>query len=79
MKKILLLLTSVILGFFAFTQKYSKVKIYTDASGLQLLANNGLPVDHGIWKDNTFFISDFSEDEIEKIQQLGFHSHFEQG
>jgi carboxypeptidase T len=74
MKKILLLLTSVILGFSAFTQKYSKVKIYTDASGLQLLANNGLPVDHGVWKDNTFFISDFSEDEIERIQQLGFQT-----
>ena len=41
-------------------QKYSRVKIYTDANGLKQLAELGVAVDHGECKKNTFFISDFS-------------------
>ncbi len=55
----------------AFAQKYSKVKIYTDAAGLEKLASMGVPVDHGIRKMNTFLISDFSEYEILAIDASG--------
>ncbi|MDX2360983.1 MAG: M14 family zinc carboxypeptidase [Crocinitomicaceae bacterium] len=55
-----------------FSQQYSKVKIYTDSDGLQTLAELGVPVDHGIRKQNTFLISDFSEQEIEIIASNGF-------
>jgi len=57
---------------FSYAQEYSKVKIYTDSEGLQKLAELGVPVDHGIRKKNTFFISDFSKQEIEIIAGNGF-------
>lgn len=54
------------------TLKYSKVKIHTDSQGLQQLAELGLAVDHGEYKEGTFLISDFSEDEIQVMEQNGF-------
>lgn len=56
----------------AFAQTYSKIKIYTDASGLQKLAELGVPVDHGELKRGYSFTSDFSADEIEIIASNGF-------
>ena len=56
----------------AFSQQYSKVKIYADSEGLQKLAELGVPVDHGTRKLNTFLISDFSEQEIDLIASNGF-------
>lgn len=53
-------------------QKYSKVKIFTDSQGLGQLASLGVAVDHGISKENTFFISDFSEYEIGIMAANGF-------
>lgn len=55
-----------------FSQTYSKVKIFTDATGLQQLAELGLPVDHGETKTGVFFISDFSESDIAIMQANGF-------
>lgn len=56
---------------FSFSQKYSKVKIYANNAELAQLAQMGLPVDHGTRKMNTFFICDFSEEEILIIDQSG--------
>jgi len=53
-------------------QTYSKVKIYTDAAGLQTLAELGLAVDHGDWKHETFFIGDFSESDLEILAASTF-------
>ncbi len=53
-------------------QQYSKVKIFTNGYGLQHLAELGVAVDHGIVKENTFFISDFSDQEIQVIKQAGY-------
>ena len=53
---------------FSQTQNYSKVKIYTTNEGLLKLAELGLPVDHGTRKFNTFLITDFSEDQIQVLQ-----------
>jgi hypothetical protein len=78
MKKIYLLLFSVLLTIYGFnqdleTEKYSRVKIIIDGhQDLYKLANNGLAVDHGEYKNGTWFISDFSEREIQKITDLGF-------
>lgn len=52
--------------------KYSKVKIHTDAAGLQQLAELGLPVDHGEYKPGYFLISDFSENDLQVMDQHGF-------
>jgi PKD repeat protein len=69
--------TSLFLCFFAigsvaFSQDYSRVKIFANAEELNQLRNLGVTVDHGTYKENTFFISDFSAQEIQIMQQYGF-------
>lgn len=49
---------------------YARVKVFADAQGLQLLAANGVTIDHGITKEGVFFISDFSAAEIQTIASL---------
>lgn len=56
----------------AYAQKYSRAKIFTDSDGLQTLAEKGIAVDHGEYKKGTFFISDFSDAEIQSIRDEGF-------
>ena len=51
---------------------YSKIKIYINSEGLQRLAELGLPIDHGEWKKDYSFTSDFSAEEIEVIASNGF-------
>jgi len=74
--KITIVLSFILALFFiqntALAQTYSKVKIYTDDAGLKRLSELGIPVDHGTYKQNTFFISDYSDAEIAKMQQNGF-------
>lgn len=71
MKKLLLIaLLSCSTG--AFAQQYSRAKILTDPRGLQTLAELGIAVDHGSIKRETFFISDFSDVEIQQIKNAGF-------
>lgn len=71
MKRLLLLIIAIA-PTFAFSQKYSKVKVYADQQGLQQLAELGVPVDHGERKQGTFLISDFSEYDIQIMQDNGF-------
>jgi len=54
------------------TEKYSRVKIYTDEIGIIQLAQAGLTLDHGDMKKGFWFISDFSETEIAIIKEKGF-------
>ena len=73
MKLFSTLIAVVGLSFFSMAQhKYSKVKILTDSEGLGQLASLGVAVDHGVSKKNTFFISDFSDYEIQIMQDNGF-------
>lgn len=70
-KKFLLLLVAF-LGSFSFAQEYSRVKVNADAEELLHLSNLGVTVDHGTYKQNTFFISDFSAREIQIMEENGF-------
>lgn len=70
--KTVLLSFILLFGAFSFAQKYSKVKILTDNQGLKTLGDLGVAIDHGIHKDNVFFISDFSEAEIQIMDDYGF-------
>lgn len=72
MKKLTSILALICLSA-GYSQDYSKVKIYTDSKGLQELAELGVAIDHGTYKENTFFISDFSAEEIQIMQANGFH------
>ncbi len=75
MKKLILNISMLILSDILFSQqeKYSRVKIFTDNSGLKKLAGAGVPIDHGNYKKGFFFESDFSASEINKIQSLGLN------
>ena len=60
-----------------FSQKnevFYKIKInYSSLEELINLANNGVNIDHGFHKKNHFYISDFSETELDKIKSLNFN------
>ncbi|WP_300665630.1 M14 family zinc carboxypeptidase [Fluviicola sp.] len=70
--KTTLLLFSLLISYWGLSQNYSRAKVFTDSKGLQTLAELGIAVDHGTVKRETFFISDFSDDEINQIREAGF-------
>ena len=76
MNHIRLLIFCAFFPFLCFSQKnekFHKVKInYSSADDLMKLASQGVCIDHGLHKKNHFFISDFSESEIEKMLSLNF-------
>ena len=61
----------------SFSQKkntFHKAKInYSSSKDLNILEENGISVEHGIHKKNYFLISDFSENELETIKNLGLN------
>ena len=64
--------------FFAFTwtlnaQDYSRLKVFVNEAQLYKLGNLGVAVDHGIRKEGTFFISDFSRSERTIMDQYEFN------
>jgi len=50
--------------------QYKRVKIWGDQSKIQELSENGIAVDHGLVKKDTWFIGEFSETELNLIQSL---------
>jgi len=56
----------------SFAQEHSRAKIFTNSDGLQHLAEMGIGIDHGKIKRDTYFISDFSAQEIQQIRDAGF-------
>lgn len=74
MKTLCTLLFSILsFATLAQSSKYSRVKIFTGSEGLQQLAELGVAVDHGESKPETFFISDFSLEEIQIMQSNNFN------
>jgi carboxypeptidase T len=56
----------------AIAQDYSRAKIYTTQDGLKTLSDLGIAVDHGSHKPGHFFVSDFSKEELTRIENSGF-------
>jgi len=54
------------------SQDYSRLKILATNQELSKLANLGVAIDHGIHKEDVFFISDFSKAERDIMDQYGF-------
>lgn len=52
-------------------EKYSKVIVYANTDQMIQLAEQGVPMDHGKRKINTFIISDFSDSELATIKASG--------
>ncbi len=81
MKKILFIIISLLYFNFANSQEselYHKVKInYISSENFHKLVESGIPLDHGIHKKNQYFESDFSESEIQLIQNLNIDYNIE--
>lgn len=78
MKKIITATAFVLISFlatlgFAQTENHSRVRIYTNDEGLRQLSGYGIPIDHGTYRRDAYFESDFSETEIQIIEQNGFN------
>ncbi len=72
MKKLLLILSVVVLTSLNAQQKYSKVKIYANHQQLAQIGQLGIAIDHGEIKQNTWYITDLSEQDLLKLQANGF-------
>lgn len=69
--KLIISLVFITLLSLAYSQGYSRVKIFGTDNQIQELSNQGVTIDHGVSKKNTFFISDFSAAEVDIIQASG--------
>ncbi|MHB8259324.1 MAG: M14 family zinc carboxypeptidase [Bacteroidia bacterium] len=54
-----------------YAQTYHRIKIQTGKDGLVQLAKLGVAVDHGVYKKETYFIGEFSDNEVNLIKQTG--------
>ena len=77
MKNMLLTLTAILSFTLSFAQQretYSRVKVILDAKEQTMvrLSQTGVAVDHGDYRKNQYFISDFSESELKAIKDAGF-------
>ena len=72
MKRFLLLMACAIfsISLLAQTEQYSKVKVFANEAQLLELAKAGIDVTEGTLKKGVFLISDYSEKEILKIQDI---------
>lgn len=53
-------------------EKFSRIKIYTDAEGLKTIASLGIETEHGLVRPHVWIISELSQTEIQKIKTAGF-------
>ena len=76
MKNLFVLLLTLV-SFCAFSQeareKYQRIKIYTDYEGIKTLAKEGFDMDHGAIRPGVWFIGEFSENDVSRMQSLGFN------
>jgi PKD repeat protein/murein tripeptide amidase MpaA len=73
MKNILLSFIFLTLTLSLNAQDYSRLKVFANEEQLYKLGNLGVAVDHGIRKEGTFFISDFSRSERAIMDQYEFN------
>ena len=70
--KQLILFFFVVIGWQLHAQDYARLKVFVTDLELAKLAGIGVAVDHGIRKENQFFISDFSAAERQQMDSNGF-------
>ena len=69
--KIIFILSIFLISSPVFAQDYMRLQIPVQNGELKLLADLGVAVDHGIYKEDKFFISDFSSAEKAIMDQQG--------
>ncbi len=78
MKSLRLVVVFILMAVVAVAQKkqelYSRAKVYLDNEqhSIKALSALGVAVDHGEYKKNTFFTTDFSAHELKTIRKAGF-------
>jgi hypothetical protein len=73
MKNLLLIISLAFGSTILFGQsQYSKAKIWLLDKSVKELAELGISVDHGTYKENTFLICDFSAEELDLVRNNGF-------
>ena len=73
MKRILLLLVAIgIVSFLDAQTKYYRAKIFTGEDGMKTISELGIDIYDGMWKKDAFFMSDFSEKDLNKLAAAGF-------
>ena len=60
MNKLFLVFSFLLLNAVAWSQGYLRLQIPVNNGELKILADQGVAVDHGIFKEEKYFISDFS-------------------
>lgn len=74
MKKITLILLALCLSLVSTSQsKYSKLRIWGGNEVLRSIAEAGVTVEHGIHKRDTWYVSDFSDQEIAILDKMGIN------
>jgi len=70
---VLLLFAATLVSAQQAQERFSRAKIYYQTKAdLQVLLQHGVTVDHGVHKQGTFIISEFSETELEIASNLGY-------
>ncbi|PQJ11591.1 hypothetical protein CJD36_007285 [Flavipsychrobacter stenotrophus] len=74
LRLLLVFIFSVSIAFAQKQEKYSRAKVYLNAKDhtIRDLASLGVAVDHGEYKKNTFFVTDYSASELKAIRKAGF-------
>ena len=73
MKNIVLSILFLAINWTLNAQDYSRLKVFANEEQLYKLGNLGVAVDHGMRKEGTFFISDFSSAERAIMDQYEFN------
>ena len=73
MKNIVLSILFLAINWTLNAQDYSRLKVFANEEQLYKLGNLGVAVDHGMRKEGTFFISDFSSTERAIMDQYEFN------
>ena len=71
MNKLFLVVSFLLLNAVAWSQGYLRLQIPVNNGELKILADQGVAVDHGIFKEEKYFISDFSYAEKAIMDQNG--------
>jgi carboxypeptidase T len=69
---IIILLSSISLSLNAQKERYARVKVNMHGKKIEDIARLGLEADHGYYVPNYFFINEFSESELLRLNQAGF-------
>jgi carboxypeptidase T len=69
---IIILLSVISLNLNAQQERYARVKVNMHGKNIEDIARLGLEADHGYFVPNFFFINEFSESELLRLNQAGF-------